>query len=30
MRGPGWRIELKPGWRVVAGERKGDFLLKKE
>jgi hypothetical protein len=30
MRGPGWRIELKPGWRIVAGERKGDFLLKKE
>jgi len=23
----GWTLELSPGWRVVAGERKGDWAL---
>lgn len=26
--GPGWKLQLKEGWEVVAGERPGDFVLK--
>jgi hypothetical protein len=25
--GPGWTLELNPGWRIVAGERPGDLKL---
>lgn len=27
LRGDGWRLDLSPGWRVRAGERKGDYRL---
>jgi hypothetical protein len=27
LKGDGWTLELKPGWKVVAGSRKGDFIL---
>jgi hypothetical protein len=27
LRGDGWKLELKPGWKVVPGKRKGDFIL---
>lgn len=26
--GPGWSLSLKPGWSLVLGTRKGDYLLK--
>jgi hypothetical protein len=29
MKGPGWRLELKPGWAVRAGARAGDFEVAK-
>lgn len=29
LRGEGWEIELNPGWQVEAGERKGDFRVRK-
>jgi len=29
IRGDGWTLELNSGWAVTAGERKGDFTLKK-
>lgn len=29
LEGPGWKLELKPGWSVAPGTRKGDFTLKK-
>lgn len=25
--GPGWTMQLEPGWQLVAGERPGDFRL---
>jgi hypothetical protein len=25
--GDGWTLELKPGWKIVRGIRKGDFIL---
>ena len=25
--GDGWTLELKPGWKIVPGTRKGDFML---
>jgi len=25
--GDGWTLELKPGWKIVRGTRKGDFML---
>lgn len=28
--GPGWRLSLAPGWRVVRGERRGDWTLQRE
>lgn len=28
IHGDGWTLELNPGWRIVAGERKGDYLLR--
>ena len=27
LAGDGWTLELKPGWRVVAGERVGDYRV---
>lgn len=30
IRGDGWTLELNSGWAIVPGERKGDYVLKKE
>jgi hypothetical protein len=30
LQGDGWTLELNTGWKVEPGERKGDYLLKKE
>lgn len=27
LKGDGWTLELKPGWKIVPGTRKGDFTL---
>lgn len=27
--GPGWRLELSPGWRLAPGERPGDFVVRR-
>lgn len=27
LKGDGWTLELKPGWRIVPGARKGDLVL---
>jgi hypothetical protein len=27
LKGDGWTLELKPGWKIVLGTRKGDFRL---
>ena len=27
LRGDGWTLELMPGWKIVPGTRKGDFIL---
>jgi hypothetical protein len=27
LKGDGWTLELKPGWKIVPGARKGDFVL---
>ncbi len=27
LTGEGWTLELKPGWKVAAGAKTGDFLL---
>ena len=27
IKGDGWTLELKPGWKIVPGARKGDFIL---
>jgi hypothetical protein len=27
LNGEGWTLELKPGWKIVPGSRKGDFEL---
>jgi hypothetical protein len=27
LKGDGWTLELKPGWKIVPGARKGDFML---
>jgi hypothetical protein len=27
LKGDGWTLELKPGWKIVLGTRKGDFIL---
>jgi len=27
LHGDGWTLELKPGWKIVPGARKGDFIL---
>ncbi len=29
IQGDGWTLELNAGWTVVAGERKGDYIVKK-
>lgn len=29
LSGPGWRLELNPGWRVVPGGRPGDYTVEK-
>jgi hypothetical protein len=30
LSGDGWELLLEPGWKAVPGERKGDWILKKE
>lgn len=30
LQGSGWKLTLNEGWKVVAGERKGDFAIRKE
>ena len=30
MKGEGWTLNLKPGWRVVAGQRAGDWTLARD
>jgi len=27
LKGDGWTLELKPGWKIVPGARKGDYVL---
>jgi hypothetical protein len=27
LKGAGWTLELKPGWKIVPGARKGDYIL---
>ena len=27
LAGDGWTLELKSGWKIVRGIRKGDFML---
>jgi len=29
IQGDGWTLELNPGWTMTAGERKGDYVVKK-
>ena len=29
LRGPGWTLELNPGWAITPGERTGDYVLRK-
>lgn len=29
LSGPGWKLTLNAGWKVVPGERKGDYTLRK-
>lgn len=29
LKGAGWTLELKPGWRLAPGSRKGDWILDK-
>ncbi len=29
LKGPGWTIELSPGWKLVPGKRAGDFTVAK-
>ena len=28
LTGPGWILELEPGWKVVPGGRRGDWVLR--
>jgi hypothetical protein len=30
LEGDGWTLELKPGWTIAVGERKGDYVIKVE
>jgi hypothetical protein len=30
LKGDGWTLELNPGWKVVPGERRGDYKLQSE
>lgn len=30
LQGSGWKLTLNEGWKIVAGERKGDFVIRKE
>lgn len=30
IKGDGWTLELNDGWRLEAGERKGDYVLKRQ
>ena len=30
LEGPGWHLSLNKGWTVVAGERRGDFVVRRE
>jgi hypothetical protein len=27
LKGDGWALDLKPGWKLIVGGRKGDFTL---
>ena len=27
IKGDGWSLELKPGWKIVPGTRKDDYVL---
>lgn len=27
LKGDGWTLDLKPGWKIVPGTRKGDWIL---
>ena len=29
LQGDGWKLELKAGWKVEAGERRGDFVVRR-
>lgn len=29
IEGPGWTLDLAPGWQVVPGDKPGSFTLKK-
>lgn len=29
LSGPGWRLELAPGWRIVPGRRNGDYIVER-
>lgn len=30
VQGSGWKLTLNDGWKIVAGERKGDFVIRKD
>jgi hypothetical protein len=30
LRGDGWTLELKAGWKIAPGARKGDYVLKND
>jgi hypothetical protein len=30
LQGDGWKLELKTGWKIVRGERKGDYVIRKD
>ena len=30
LKGPGWQLDLRPGWRLEPGSRRGDFVLVKD
>ena len=29
LEGDGWKLELKAGWKIQAGERKGDYIIRR-
>jgi hypothetical protein len=30
LHGDGWKLELKTGWKIVSGDRKGDYIIRKD